>query len=190
MRNDILLFDQPGAAHTERTLTAARDRALELGIDTVVLATTSGQTALKAAKTFENTGVRVIGVTLQAGTWKKHAPPDPEKIREAEQNGVHILTATHTLMGNVGSAIRDEFGGITPDELIARTYYTFSQGMKVAVEVATMAADAGLLEEQDELVAVAGTGTGADTAIVLSKTYSTDFFDLNISEILAMPRAR
>lgn len=62
------------------------------------------------------------------------------------------------------------------------------QGMKVAVEIAVMAADAGLLEREKEIIAVAGTAGGCDTAVVLSPAYSTNFFDLRIREIITMPR--
>ena len=183
-----LLFDKAGPAQTGPTLKAVRDRAVELGIKTVVLATTTGDTALKALDALEGTGVRVIGVTLQAGTWAKYDPPDPEKVKAATARGAQILTSTHTLMGNVETAIREKFGGVPPVELIAYTYYTFGQGMKVAVEVALMAADAGLLEGEGEIIAVAGTGSGADTAVVMTPVYSTEFFKLRIHELLAMPR--
>lgn len=185
---ETLLFDKGGAEHTEATLEAARKRTVELGIKTVVMATTTGETALKAADIFAATDVRLIGVTLQAGTWEKYGKPDFEKLQAARDRGVTIITATHTLMGNIATAVREQLGGMPSTEVISHTYYTFCQGMKVAVEVLLMAADAGLLEDENEVLAVAGTGSGADTAIVASKVYSTTFFNLKIHEILAMPR--
>jgi len=187
-KRELILFDKPGPKNTEATLKAVRDRACELGIKTVVLATTTGKTALRALDVLEGTGVRVIGVTLHAGCWKKYGAPAPKLIRAAEERGARFITATHTLMGNVSSAVREKLGGAPDCELISYTYYTFGQGMKVAVEVAVMAADAGLLEGEREIIAVAGTGTGADTAVVLSPAYSTDFFSLKIREVIAMPR--
>ena len=187
-KRETLLFEEPGPKQTEATLKAARQRAAQLGIKTVVLATSTGRTALMALDVFEGTGVRIVGVTLHAGLWKKYAPPDPEKIRAAEKRGARFVTATHTLMGNVESAVQEKLGGVSPCDVIAHTYYTFCQGMKVAVEVAVMAADAGLLEGEKEVIAIAGTSEGADTAIVLSPAYSTDFFDLKINEVIAMPR--
>jgi uncharacterized protein len=71
---------------------------------------------------------------------------------------------------------------------VRETLYTFCQGMKVAVEVALMAADAGLLDMAHEVIAIAGTGSGADTAIVLRPVYTRKFKDLQIREILAKPR--
>ena len=188
LKRELILFEEPGPAQTEPTLQAVKARAQQLGIQTVVLATTTGETALRALEALKGTGVQVVGVTLQAGTWATYAPPDPDKVAKARQAGAQILTATHTLMGNVGSAVGAKFGGAVPCELIAHTYYTFCQGMKVAVEVALMAADAGLVPVDRELIAVAGTGEGADTAIVLSPAYSTKFFDLKVREIIAMPR--
>ncbi len=182
----LFLFERPGKANTEATIAAAAERAAELGIEQIVVATTTGATALAARRAMP--GKKVIGVTLQAGTWAKYAPPDPEIVKQAEGEGVLFLTATHSLMGNVATAIREKFGGICPDELISYVYYTFGQGMKVTVEVAAMAADAGLLEMDRELIAIAGSGAGADTAIVLSPAFTVNFFDTKIREIIAMPR--
>jgi len=60
----------------------------------------------------------------------------------------------------------------------------------VAVEVVLMAADAGLIPTDKEVIAIAGTGEGADTAIVVKPAYPRKFFDLRIKEILAKPRDR
>jgi hypothetical protein len=141
-----------------------------------------------ALDVFRGLDVDIIGVTLHAAYWPIFAAPDKEKVAAAEARGARFLTATHGLMGNVEAAIRDKFGGLPPVELIAHTYYTFSQGMKVAVEVALMAADAGLVEEGEEIIAVGGTDVGADTAVVIKAAFTTNFFDLKVREVIAMPR--
>ena len=181
-----LLFDDAGGKNTDATLVAAAERASALSLQQAVVATTTGATALAAKRAMPK--AKVVGVTLQAGTWAKYAPPDPSIVEEAEKEGVTFLTATHSLMGNVATAIREKFGGVCADELIAYVYYTFGQGMKVAVEVAVMAADAGLLEMGKEVLAIAGTGTGADTAIVLTPAFTVAFFDTKVHEIICMPR--
>jgi len=188
VRREMLLFEESGPANTEATLEAARGRAEELGIGQLVVATSTGATVLKALDVFEGTDVEVIGVTLLAGYWQVYEGPDAAKMEEAEARGARFLTATHTLMGNVEAAIRDKFGGLPPVELIAHTYYTFSQGMKVAVEVAMGAADAGLVPTDREIIALGGSNRGCDTAIVLKPACSIRFFDTNIREIIAMPR--
>jgi len=53
-----------------------------------------------------------------------------------------------------------------------------------------MAADAGLIPINKNVVCVAGTGHGADTAIVVKPAHSSNFFDLKIAEIIAMPMKR
>jgi len=187
-KRETLLFDRPGKENTQATLEAARQRGEELGLGSLIVATSTGETALRAAEVFAETDVSIVGVTLHAGLWGKYTAPDPEKLEQAQSKGVRFLTATHTLMGNVGSAIREKFGGLPPAELIAHTYYTFSQGMKVAVEVTVMAADAGLISDEDDVLAVGGTDVGADTAIVLRPAYSTGFFAIKVREVIAMPR--
>ncbi|MBC7288192.1 MAG: hypothetical protein H5T86_09160 [Armatimonadetes bacterium] len=179
-----LIFDKPGPENTEATLRAAAARAAALGIDEFVVATTTGRTALLAADICKG---RVIGVHLSAGLWKVFAGPDPEIVRQAEAKGVRFLTATHTLMGGVDSAVQKKFGGTPPADFIAHVLYLFGQGTKVAVEVAVMAADAGLLSMEKDVIAIAGTHTGADTALVIKPAYSHDFFDLYIREVIAKP---
>jgi len=78
------LFEKAGPEQTDRTLEVAKKRAEELEIGAVVVATTTGETALKAAKLFADTHVRIIGVTLMAGVWDKYAPPDPDVVKQAE----------------------------------------------------------------------------------------------------------
>ena len=131
---------------------------------------------------------KIIAVTLHAGIWEKYAAPDPDKVKSAEEMGVTFLTCTHSLMGNVGTGIMQKFGGINLTDLIAHTYYTFSQGTKVAVEIVVMAADAGLIPVDEEVISIAGTDGGADTALVIKPAYCTDFFSLRVRELIAKPR--
>ncbi len=58
---------------------------------------------------------------------------------------------------------------------------------QVAVEISHMAADAGLLDMTREVISVAGTGEGTDTAIVIKPSYARKFRELQIKEILAKP---
>ncbi|MGQ9729890.1 MAG: pyruvate kinase alpha/beta domain-containing protein [Candidatus Zipacnadales bacterium] len=187
MEKTIHYWEQPGPINTVPTLEASMARAADLGITQVVVATSTGTTTLRAAQIFGPT-TQVIGVTLQRGLWEKYAGTDRRIVQEAETLGVKFLTCPHTLMGSVDSALRDRFGGVPPQQLIAHVYYTFGQGMKVAVECMMMAADAGLLDMNAEVISIAGTGGGADVAIVTKPVFSHQFFSLKIREIIAMPR--
>lgn len=181
---ECVIFDEPGPKNTEATLQAAARRAGELGIEEMVVATTTGKTALEAGGAFAG---KVVGVTLQAGLWETYAPPDPEIVAEAESKGVVFLTCPHALMGSLDTAVKEQFGGLPPGEIIARTYYTICQGAKVAVECVMMAADAGLLTMDTDVVGVAGTNGGADTALVITPAFTSTFFDLRLREFVAKP---
>ena len=181
-----LLFEEPGAANTEATLQAALARATELGISQFVVASSTGRTARQAAEILGGQG-RVIGIHLSRAFWEVYAAPDPELVAEAEERGVTFLTAPHGLMGAIDAALADK-GAFPGPHIIAHTLYTFSQGTKVAVEDVLMAADAGLLEMEEEVISLAGSGEGCDTALVIAPAYSNKFFDLRVREIIAKPR--
>ena len=185
----IRYFDKPRPQNTEKTIEIAKKRAKELNIKYIVVATSSGETGIKVAEAFKDMDIQIIAVTLHAGRWKVYEAPDPEKIKRLKEMGVKVLTCTHVLLGNIEMAIRERFGGgMMPAELIAHTLYRFSQGMKVAIEVTLMAADAGLIPVDKEVIAIAGTDKGADTALVLKPAYTNEFFNLEVREIIAMPR--
>ena len=74
------------------------------------------------------------------------------------------------------------------EEVVANTLRLFGQGMKVACDITLMAADAGLVRTDEDVIAIAGTSRGADTAVVLRPVNSEDFFDLRVKEILCKPR--
>jgi hypothetical protein len=100
--------------------------------------------------------------------------------------GVKILTAQHAF-GGVGRAVRKKLGTYEVDEIMAFTLRTFCQGIKVAAEICLMAADAGLVRTDEPVIAIAGTGSGADTAAVLKPSNAQTFFDLRFLEIVCMP---
>ena len=87
----------------------------------------------------------------------------------------------------MGRAVRRKLGTYQVDEIMAYTLRTFGQGIKVAAELALMAADGGLARTDEPAIAIGGTGRGADTAVVLKPSNSMDFFDLRFLEIICMP---
>ncbi|MEM2738848.1 MAG: pyruvate kinase alpha/beta domain-containing protein, partial [Candidatus Bathyarchaeia archaeon] len=52
MRKTITYFERAGPGNTEETIRLAYERALELGIRDIVVASTHGSTALKLAEVF------------------------------------------------------------------------------------------------------------------------------------------
>jgi len=179
-------FADPGPENTARTLEIARWRADELGLRTILVATTRGDTGVQAARLFR--GYDVVVVTHSTGFSAPNVQELTAENRAAiEAAGAKILTCQHAF-GGVNRAVRRKLGTYELDEIIAYAFRTFGQGMKVCVEIALMAADAGLARVGEPCIAIAGTGRGADTAVVLVPANAQGFFDLRVMEILAKPR--
>lgn len=178
-------FDKPGKQNTERTLEIARARAEALGIRTILVATTTGATGARAAQLFQ--GYDVVAVTHFYGFREPNATEVlPEHRATMEAAGIKILTCGHAF-GGMSRAVRKKLHTYEVAEIIAYTLRIFGEGMKVAVEIALMAADAGLARTDELAIAIAGTDRGADTALVLRPANSQNFFDLKVEEILCMP---
>jgi hypothetical protein len=163
----------------------SRARAEVLGIRKVLVATTTGATGVQAARALA--GLEVVVVTHSAGFREPDTQTLTAENRAAmETAGARILTCQHAF-GGVGRAVRKKLGTYQLDEIMAFTLRTFCQGVKVAAEMALMAADAGLVRTAEPLIAIAGTGRGADTAVVLKPANAQTFFDLRFLEIICMP---
>ena len=157
-----------------------------MGIRDIIVASTTGETGVLASKLFR--GLNIIIVTHHFGFSKPGVQElDEENRRQILANGAKILTTTHALSG-AERAIRQKFSTIEPLELIANTLRLFGEGTKVCVEITLMAADAGLIPVDRNVLAVAGSGRGADTALLIKPENSSRFFDLRIKEIIAKPR--
>ena len=188
-KKTIVYLDKTGPAECPKCLAATAQRARELRIKHAAVATTSGKTALELARALRKAGAKckVIGVGYAANYAAKWGKFSPRIVKEAGKLGVEFMAATHVL-GGINAAAADKFGGLTPGRLVAQTFYTMGQGMKVAVEVALMAADAGLIPTNKEVLALGGAGKGADTALVVTPKCSAEFFDMRIHEVVCMPR--
>lgn len=179
-------FEKPGKENTARTLAAAQERADQLGLETVLVASTTGATGAKAVEVFQ--GQQVVVVSHSTGFREPNVQElMPEYRATIEAGGGKILTCQHAF-GGVNRAVRKKMGTYLTDEIIAYTLRTFGQGTKVCLEIALMAADAGLVPVGEPCLAVGGTGRGADTALVLIPANAQTFFDLEVMEILAKPR--
>ncbi|MGA9349685.1 MAG: pyruvate kinase alpha/beta domain-containing protein [Anaerolineae bacterium] len=182
----VTYFQKPGRENTQRTLELAKKRAEELGIKTIVVASSRGETGVKACETFR--GYDVVVVTHSTGFKEpNHQELTDENRAAIEAAGGKILTCQHAF-GGVGRAVRKKLGTYELEEIIAHTLRLFGDGVKVAVEITLMAADAGLVRTDEPCIAIGGTGSGADTAVVLKPANAQAFFDLQVLEILCKPR--
>jgi len=185
---EIVYFDRPGPQNTDRVVEAVKKRREELGISYVVVASNTGETALKLWNALKDIDVKLVSVAEHAGfSGGDKLSITPEKRKELEEKGIEVLIASHALSG-VGRSITNKFGGISHVEIIAHTLRRIGQGIKVAVEISVMAADAALIPTDTEIIAVGGSGRGADAAAVIKPAHMNNLFDMEIREIIAMPR--
>lgn len=178
-------FPAAGPSNTAETIALAVSRARDLGLGHVLVATTSGRTAVEVAE--RAAGLRVVAVTHSTGfSGPGTQELDPASLARLRALGVAVLTTTHAF-GGVGRSVRRKFKTYQVEELIAQTLKVFGEGTKVAVEICLMAADAGLVPVDRDVLALAGTSSGADTALVVRPAHAQDFFDLRVKEIVCKP---
>ena len=178
MEEKIVYHEEPGTKNTETTLKLAIERARARGIKKIVLASTRGETARLAAKLWDKSGIKIVVVPHQFGFSGMKFPP--ELITELEKQGhtVHFGTMLfHT----------EHLYGMNTPMVMANLLRTFCQGMKVCVEIIFMATDGGHVDVGEQVVVVAGSGRGADTAVVAIAAPSTRLGELHIMEIICKP---
>ena len=179
-------FSSPGPKNTTRALEIARQRAEELDIRAILVASTRGETGVLAAQQFQ--GRDVVVVTHATGFGGPNVQELTDENRAAiKAAGAQILTCQHAL-GGIDRAVRKKWGTYGIGEIVAQTLRIFGEGMKVCVEITLMAADAGLVRVGEPCIAIGGTGRGADTAVVLVPANVQQFFDLRVMQVLAKPR--
>ena len=185
MEPKTVYFESPGSKNTEEVLRIAKQRAEELGIKTIVVASTRGDTAVKAMDALQ--GLRVIIVSHVTGFYEPDAQKFTEESRKiVESKGGIIVTAAHAFAG-LSRAMRHKYNMYVLGEVIADTLRIFGEGTKVACEITLMAVDSGLVRTDEEVIAIGGTDQGADTALVLRPANTHRFFDLKVKEILCKP---
>jgi len=185
VQKKTLYFSKAGGQNTEAVLEFAKEYAEKEGIEDIIVASTTGKTGAKAAKTFK--GHNVVVVTHSFGFQE----PGKTELQEEHKKkilaaGAKIFTGIHAL-SSAERAVRKDFGTIQLLELMANVLRRSGEGTKVCIEITMMAADAGLIPADMDIIAIAGTGRGADTALRIHPANAARFFDLKIREVIAKP---
>lgn len=179
-------FEKPGAENSRRCLEIVEGLVAE-GYSHVVVATTHGDTGILFAKGLQGRQVNLVAVTHNVGFGEPNKDDcSPEARREMESLGVRVFTGT-ILTRSIETAFMKKHHGLYPTYIVAETLRLFGQGIKVAVEIVMEACDAGLVPEGKDVVAVAGTGRGADTVAVVRAHPSNRFLDVRVRQVLAKP---
>ena len=175
-----MYFEKPGKQNTEETVNIALQAAKELGIDTIVVATNTGDTA-DLLKDAARSGLHVVAVSHCFGFKDPEVQEMPAERKAAlEAAGIQVVTVDYHKMSL-------EFGGISPIEVMAYSLRMLGQGTKVAVECSVMALDGGMIPYQKPVIAIGGTGRGADTALVLRAAHAANILDTKIDRVLCKP---
>jgi hypothetical protein len=194
---NVNLYEKEGIQNTRETLDIVKARAGQLGIDQLVVATTTGQTALSCAEQMPEMKT-IAAVTMHAidkdiyvmRHGEKVLAKNPQIMERARAAGVRFYTGVHPFRGAVTNALTEKFGGYSPHDVMAEMLMRlFSTGTKVAIESTLMAADGGLIDTAREVIALGGYRGGADTALVIKPAFSYRLFELKVLEVLAFPRS-
>ncbi|MGQ9546931.1 MAG: hypothetical protein ACUVTR_07275 [Dehalococcoidia bacterium] len=161
----------------------------------MVVASQTGRSATKAFAALTGTNIGLIVVThYPARTWGPKGdiqiglmrPEYARARRFLEKHGATIVQGTRPL-GGIGRSV--SWDAPVPATYVDKALELFGPGTKIAIEAAIMATDAGALDPGQELVTLAGTYKGLDTALVVRMSYSGSFLsEFEILEIVAKPR--
>jgi hypothetical protein len=183
----VFYFEKKGAVNTDRTLDIALACCEEKGIRKIVVASSSGKTALRLRDKAKSS-IEVIGVTYSAGSKYRQEVEEFNRNRDTlAEKGVRIVRGLHALSATERAFENKYKSGLLPLNIVADTLRMFSHGMKVCLEVAVMAAEAGFITPDEEVVVVGGSGNGADTAVVLKPAYAAGMFETKFKAVLCMP---
>ena len=180
-----MTFDKKGPQNTGQCLTLALKAAKEHGIHNIVVASSAGDTALQLKEYAGD--YNIVCVALAYGTRAPGETNMSDAVRsELEQAGIRVVFATHVLSGAERGLSR-KHKGIYPVEIMADTLRMFGRGVKVGVECAIMAVDAGLVPYGEDVISIGGTAKGADSAIILRPEHANNILETQIREIICMP---
>lgn len=184
----MTIFETVGKQNTEATAAIAVAKAKELNCPIVLSSSTgySAEIVLEQAEKLNYTGNIVVVRTAPSAALKGVNKMSPEAKQSLIDHGCTVVTATHALSAGERS-LSSKSQGVYPLEIMAHTLRMFGQGMKVCVECATMAMDADAIPFETSVVALGGTGTGVDTAVVMTPSYSSSILETKIHEILCKP---
>lgn len=187
IRREVWYFDKTGPENTPACLELL-EKAAAQGFQHLVVASTTGESGAAAARRLAGKGLNLVVVGHSVGfkgpNIDEFLPEHYEEITKLEGKVLKATILTHSLE----TSLYDQFKGSAPTLLIANTLRRLGQGLKVCCEIVMEAVDAGLLPEEEEVAAVAGTARGWDTVAIIKSAASKRFLQLLVLEIWAKPR--
>jgi len=187
VRREAWYFAKVGPKNTQACLELL-DKAAAEGFQHVVVASTTGDSGVLAARRLSGQNLNLVVVGHSVGFKGPNIDEFlPEHHEEIIRLGGQVLKAT-ILTHSLETSLADQFKGSAPTLLIANTLRRLGHGIKVCCEIVMEAVDAGLIPEESEVVAAGGTARGWDTVAILKSAASKRFLKLSVLEIWAKPR--
>ncbi|WP_405305889.1 pyruvate kinase alpha/beta domain-containing protein [Methanobrevibacter sp.] len=188
-RKFITYFEEQGNDYTDDLIKAVKDKLESSGdIKRILIASSTGESALKLYGALDDEDVEIINVTHHMGFKEDNvADISDEMIKKLEDIGIKTYIGAHAFSG-AARGVTNKYGGFSPLDVVADTLRMFSHGIKVSAEISIMAADAGLVPVGEKIIAIGGRGHGVDTAVILTPVNAKNLFDLKFHEIIAMPK--
>jgi len=210
------VFKRPGPVNTDELIKILKKASSEY--ETVVVASVTGSSAVKIAETLKDKNI--VCVTCPQGMYweveemdrdlfaeipelrkardewvKKGLKQVPMNITsenkvQLERLNVEIIRGTIPLFGPTFS-MRLHLQRPSSLDIMAKTLELISPGTLVTMEAVLMATDAGVISEDELVLACAGTEMGLDTAWALKSCASANLFHpskgFRFVELLAKP---
>ena len=197
MERRVSYFPDYGEQNTPAVIACVGRRLDEDDLTTVVVATSSGKTALLFAGALaKRPGLRLIAVGNPPGS--AYEPMTAQNRQTLAAEGVIVIDyAPYGCSSLQGDAHRNMYGALDLLVVVADIWRMMGgQGLKVAMEVGLMATNVGVLKPGEKVIAVGGTASGADTAIVMKTALSLDIFSAeperrpDLLEFICTPAAK
>ena len=186
IKHTTIYYSEGGAEHTQETLKTSLEAAKKLDIKTILVASTSGDTGVKAAELYKDSGINLIVVGHQMGFPVPRVQQfKPENWARIEELGGVVNLGTDVVTNSIRQ--RQRLGN-SPMSIITQTLIAVK--LKVNVEIVAKACDAGLILPGDKVISIAGSHKGADTSVMFTANDSSNILDIRPEMFICYPLSR
>jgi hypothetical protein len=193
----VYFFNKPGGRNTSKVVEAVKRRYGLGDITKILVASESGRLALELKREIDHGAV--VCVTYDEETRRKYNKPALMKD-ELLSKGITIVDSVPEPLGrtlsfrNWWESKTVRLPGLSSDLFWMTLICVGGHGLRTAVEIVFMAVSAGQVKVGERVVSTAGTGWGADSAVVMTASSFDDAVGeeprkrMKIEEVLAMPK--
>ena len=196
-QTEVYFFNNAGPENTAKVIRTIR-RRIRLGdISKILVASESGRLALELRRVFRRPVI--VCVTYNEKTRRNHHKPALMK-NELRKQGIIVVDTIPEPLGreltfrNWWEKETVHLPGASADLFWMTLICVGGHGLRTAVEIVFMSVESGVVKVGEKVLSMAGTGYGADSAIVMKASRFSDAVGENpgrrmkIEGILAMPK--